>query len=111
MSTPEGKVKAAIKKDIRKLGAYECWVVPFGMGKSGVPDLLLCYEGLFIGIELKAPGRRGEKNRGATPRQMLNLRSIRDNGGYAAIVDSVQEFRQVMACVQENKPYDFEEQL
>lgn len=44
-------------KIIRKLKSYpECYIVKIwggGFQTAGVPDLLVCYKGVFIGIELK----------------------------------------------------------
>lgn len=48
-------------------------------GRKGVPDILLCLNGFFIGIELK---RDGEE---ATKLQAHVLRKIMDAGGYAFV--------------------------
>ena len=52
--TPEGKVKDAVVKILKERGAYYFFPVTGGFGRSGVPDIVACYEGHFIGIECKA---------------------------------------------------------
>jgi len=52
--TPEGKVKDAVTKILRDRGAYYFLPVSGGFGRSGVPDIIACYKGQFIGIECKA---------------------------------------------------------
>jgi Holliday junction resolvase len=52
--TAEGKVKDAVVKILKDRGAYYFFPVTGGFGRSGVPDVVACYEGQFIGIECKA---------------------------------------------------------
>jgi Holliday junction resolvase len=52
-----------------------------GYGKSGVPDIVGCFESVFFGIECKAKGNK------PTPLQEKNLRDIKDAGGIALVVD------------------------
>ena len=54
--TPEKKVKIKVKKILDKLGAYHCMPSTGGYGASGVPDIIACYKGRFVGIECKANG-------------------------------------------------------
>ena len=83
--TPEGKVKADIKKLLAKLGAWFCMPATGGYGKSGVPDFLVCWKGLFIGIEAKAPGKGGN----TTPAQDEQLEEIKQAGGLSLVCDDV----------------------
>jgi len=57
---------------------------------SGIPDLLLCYHGRFIAIELKVPGKK------ATRLQNHVLKEIHKAGGRVYECHSVEE---VMACL------------
>ena len=84
-TTPEGKVKADIKKFLTKLGAW--WFMPAtgGFGKSGVPDFIACWKGRLIGIEAKAPGKAGN----TTPAQTQQLKEIEEAGGLSLVCDSV----------------------
>jgi Holliday junction resolvase len=79
--TPEAKVKKRAVVQLKKLGAYYFYPVTGGWGKSGVPDIVACYKGLFLGLECKAG--KGKP----TKLQELNLKQIGEAGGYALIVD------------------------
>ena len=49
--TPEAKVKKKVKIILDNLGAYHISPMTGGYGNSGVPDIIACYEGYFLGIE------------------------------------------------------------
>jgi len=53
-STPEKKVKLAVSKLLKAKGVYHFYPVTGGYGSSGVPDIVACARGRFIGIECKA---------------------------------------------------------
>lgn len=53
-TTPEGKVKAAIKKVLDELEIYYHMPVQNGMGKRSI-DFICCVGGHYVGIEAKAP--------------------------------------------------------
>lgn len=82
MSTPEGRVKAAVKRELDRYPHYREMPVPSGYGLSGV-DFVVCMYGLYIAIETKAPGKR------PTNRQLARLRDIERCGGIALVIDSV----------------------
>lgn len=79
--TPEGQVKEKVTKTLDRLGAYSCKPVTGGYGASGVPDILACLGGRFIGIECKANGNK------TTALQDDNLARIKQAGGIALVVD------------------------
>ncbi len=79
--TPEAKVKNKAVKQLKELGAYYFFPATAGFGKSGVPDIVACYKGMFFGIECKAG-----KNK-PTPLQDKNLREIRVAGGCAVVIN------------------------
>jgi hypothetical protein len=80
-TTPEKKVKDAVKKILNAHGAYYFSPVTGGFGTSGVPDIVACIKGKFIGIETKA--KKGK----ATALQEKNLMSIMNTGGLAVLVN------------------------
>ena len=84
-ATPEGKVKADIKKFLMRVGAWFCMPATGGFGKSGVPDFLVCWKGRFFGIEAKAPGKSGN----TTPAQDQQLKEIEEAGGHSLVCDDV----------------------
>jgi len=60
----------------------------------GIPDLLVCVDGLLIGMEIKhqKPGESVEHARSrATPQQRKQIRLINNAGGVAGVVTSVAE--------------------
>jgi pantoate kinase len=81
--TPESKVKAKVKTILKELGAYYAMPIGTGYGNSGVPDFLICYKGVFIGIECKANGNK------PTALQNAHIEAIKFAGGRAYVVDEV----------------------
>lgn len=79
--TPEAKVKAKVKQILKDHGAYFFMPATGGYGRSGVPDIIALYKGVFIGIECKANGNT------ATELQKIQLNKIRDSGGKALVID------------------------
>lgn len=87
--TPEAKVKAKCVKHLKEMGAYYFYPSTHGYGRSGIPDIVVCYDGLFIGIECKANGNK------TTPLQERELNAIDDANGMALVIDetTVSELR------------------
>ena len=81
--TPEGKVKAECKKFLKERGIFFFMPVSNGMGQVGIPDIIICYRGLFIAIETKAPGKRAN----VTENQKRVMGAIRTAEGFAWVVD------------------------
>jgi pantoate kinase len=80
-STPEGKVKANIKKILQLHGVYYAMPMGTGYGNSGVPDFLCCLGGKFLAVEAKANGGL------VTALQQKNLGNIQEAGGLWWIVN------------------------
>lgn len=79
--TPEAKVKKKVREALKVLGAYYAMPVTGGYGSSGAPDFLVCWSGLFFGIECKAG-----KNT-TTALQDKNINDIRKAGGKAIVIN------------------------
>ena len=79
--TPEGKVKDKVKLTLAVMGAYYCMPATGGYGSSGIPDVLCCYKGRFIGIECKTRGNK------PTRLQQSNLDEIERQGGMAFVIN------------------------
>ena len=78
---PEEKIFETKVKRLLKLRG--CWLLKTfsnGIQRAGVPDLLVCYKGYFIGIELKAEKGRPSKL------QEYEIAGIRDAGGWALVL-------------------------
>lgn len=95
----ENDVKKLVKKVFDDALAWSYAPIQTGMGVHGIPDRVGCVPvritpemvgsvvGLFVAVEAKRPGRRGEKNAGATGQQVDQLRGIVDAGGIAMMAD------------------------
>lgn len=79
--TPEKKVKDKVVALLKQHGAYYFYPVTSGFGTSGVPDIVACHRGTFIGIECKAGGNK------PTALQEKNLRLIAESGGVALVIN------------------------
>jgi len=52
--TPEKKVKDKVVQILKAHDAYYFFPATHGYGRSGVPDIVCCVRGRFLGIECKA---------------------------------------------------------
>jgi len=86
-----------VKKFLKTKG---CWSLKYWGGasytKSGIPDLLVCCNGCFLGVELKAPKGR------PSDLQIYNLREIDRAGGYAVLLypDDYPIFQSLVQAIQ-----------
>lgn len=90
--TPEGKVKDAVKKELKKRGIWYYMPVQNGMGVVGIPDLIGCWDGWFVAIETKAPGKMNN----VTANQKLRLNEIEKAKGLALVIDDVKVLRVIL---------------
>lgn len=80
----EKRIKQAVKKRLKELGAYWFCPVQFGIGATTL-DFLCCLDGRFLGIETKRPGGR------PTPLQILTMNAIEEAGGVVLLIDSLEK--------------------
>ncbi len=86
----EKSIKAAIQRYLKKKGAWNLKIWGSGIGRTGIPDLLCCYRGRFIALEVKVPGNT------ATKLQEYEINQIRAAGGIAAVVHSKDEVEAII---------------
>jgi len=93
--TPEAKVKLSVKKILDGLGIYHFSPFMAGMGRAGVPDIIGCHKGRFLGIECKAG-----KNT-LTELQKRELLAIAAADGYTFVAreDNLEELREELECL------------
>lgn len=85
MSTPEGKVKAKVKRAFASLPeSYRFMPVQNGMGMPGL-DFYCCVSGRFVAIETKVEGKK------LTDRQMETARQITEAGGIVFVIRSDED--------------------
>ena len=65
-----------------------------GFQASGIPDILMCYKGVFVGLELKV------RYNGASELQKAKVEMIRNAGGVGAIVwDSLEPIKDILTSI------------
>ncbi len=92
----EKKLENKIKEYINARGGY---VIKYHGGtysKSGVPDLIVCYRGVFIGVEVKKPS--GGK---VTQLQEYHIDQISDAGGYGRVICSMSQLFNLLSYIDE----------
>ncbi len=95
----EKDIVIAIKRYLHSLGdAAFSWKEHGGpYGTSGVPDIICCYNGRFIGMECKLPGER------LTELQKRAIERINKAGGIARRVESVEDAKEIIRQADEER--------
>lgn len=90
---PEGKLVAKAKKWIFDRGGrpFKIQGQEDSFQEVGIPDVLVCWRGLFIALEFKQPGEEPSKIQAAV------MCSIRTAGGIAETIHSMEELQQLWA--------------
>jgi hypothetical protein len=96
----EKDVKAAVKKLLTAAGAYYFMPATHGYGASGVPDIVACLNGRFIGIECKFGTNK------PTALQVKNLDGITQAGGIALVINEAN--LETLSDITNLGKYDFE---
>jgi hypothetical protein len=97
--TPEGRVKAAVKRVLKGRGVWYYMPIQNGMGVTGIPDFIGCQPvtisadmvgqtvGLFIAVETKAPGKRSN----VSANQQARIQEIEAASGRTLVVDDAEQ--------------------
>jgi hypothetical protein len=88
MITPEGRIKKQIRDWLREQGAYVFSPVQQGFGQQSL-DLLVCWRGDFVAIEVKAPGNK------PTKRQELIADQIKAAGGITVLAYTLDDVKSI----------------
>ena len=64
------------------------------MQEQGLPDLVNCFHGRFVGLEVKQPGEK------PSPKQRQILGEIEAAGGIARVVTTVKEVADLLAEIE-----------
>lgn len=90
---------AGIRRYLSSLGSDAFYFKEHGgaYGSSGVPDIVCCYQGRFLGLEAKLPGGR------LTELQKRAIDKINRAGGIARRVESVEDVRAVIKQADEER--------
>ena len=95
----ERDIVATIKKYLTSLGSDVFFWKEHGgpYGTSGIPDIICCYKGRFIGMECKLPGGR------LTELQKRAIEKINRAGGTARRVESVEDAKNIIQLVDDEQ--------
>lgn len=95
-NTPEGKIKDAVKRLLKKHGAYYFMPVSNGMGSMGVFDVVCCVNGVFLGIECKSTSSKKP-----TALQTHNATAAANAGGviFLAHVDNLTDLEDTIVQI------------
>lgn len=96
----EKQFENKIKKFLKDRGHY--FIKYWGGGqftKSGVPDILACVNGYFLGIEVKGPHGK------PSDLQLYNIRKIKEAGGFGIILypNQWEDFKELIVKLEEEK--------
>lgn len=103
MSSLESGIQTRIIAYLKSVGAYPINIAGNAF-QTGVPDILVCYKGLWIALEVKAA------DGSLRPMQRIRIRRIRKAGGIAEEVRSVEKVKDIIATIDAgrtwvNQPY------
>lgn len=86
----EQQIQKKIIDLVEARGGYAVKVIT--ASRSGIPDLLICFDGMFIGLEVKMPSTRTNVSK----LQQYNLQRIIDSGGRSAVVWSPEQVDELL---------------
>lgn len=89
----ESKVQKDIQRLLDKRGAYVVKVI--SGNRRGIPDLIVCYKGQFLGFEVKTPATWNK----ASPLQLKNIEMIRKARGMAHVVWEVEQVKDFLDLI------------
>jgi hypothetical protein len=96
-ATLSRKIRLALQKEFP--GSYWAKIAGGPHQRKGLPDIVGCVHGQFIGIEVKLPSRRHEKG-AVTEIQQDTLNMIYNAGGCSFVAYDVQEIiRDIKTCL------------
>lgn len=92
---PETRLTNRILKELRLEGGFWFKVHGGPMQESGIPDIIGCYMGRFVALEVKLPNSDSK----LSLRQRAKLHSIRHSGGYPYVVRSTLDALRVTSAI------------
>lgn len=97
---PEAKLTRKIRAVFEREGArsFKIQASEESHQEAGIPDVLICLWGLFIGMETKQPGGK------LRPLQRVVLHEIFMAGGVAAVVETVEQAESLLSYLKGRSP-------
>ena len=103
----ENHVKALVKEWYDDRLAWHYAPLQNGLGVHGIPDRIGCVPivvtqamvgktiGVFVSVEAKKPGRRGEERRGMTVHQQQHMDAIYEAHGFTVVCDGSDDLQRL----------------
>jgi Holliday junction resolvase len=82
----EAEITKKAVKELRKRGHFATKIHGGPHQPAGLPDIVACIRGHFVGIEMKAPGKEAN----VTEKQAKKLRDIKKAKGITSVETSVE---------------------
>lgn len=90
MSQSEKTIENQIKRYLDSIGAWHIKTHGNMFSRAGTPDIIACFRGKFIAIEVKKPGGV------VSELQKAHIKLIRMAGGIAFVATSVEETKRYL---------------
>lgn len=88
----EGPIQSRIIAYLKARGAFVL-NIPGNEFAKGIPDILVCWHGLWVAFEVKSP------DGSLRPEQKVRMRRIQKAGGVAEAVRSVKRVKFILECI------------
>jgi len=90
--TPEGEIKDQVRKILCEMNAYYFFPAANGYGRTGIPDVIACIGGHFVGIECKA----GSKQPTALQQRELDNIEKAEGTGLVVNADNIGNLKNIL---------------
>lgn len=97
MTQPETRIQRAIQRWLKEQGVFVFKVHGSEFMPAGLPDLICCVRGRFIGIEVKTPDGT------VSSRQAYMHRVIEEAGGTVIVATCVEDVRACLEASQDRR--------
>jgi Holliday junction resolvase len=97
----EKQFETKIKKFLDEKGCYYIKHFANAYTKSGIPDILACVNGHFVGIEVKAPNGKPSEL------QLYNIKEINETSGFGVVLypNQFEDFKMLVDCLINHDTY------
>jgi Holliday junction resolvase len=98
VSAFESGLQTSVLKYLKERGHYAV-NVPGNAFAQGLPDIMACVCGKFVGLEIKSA------DGSLRPLQKVNIKNIRRAGGIAEVVRSLDRAKEIIETIESGKEW------